>query len=403
MRLFARARGVFSDENGRRRSAVVGDNGTVLEIVGIDRSNGLSVRGESGKVAFVAWTALRDRGGSGRLMLAYGDVLTVDTAQGITSHEHIGAMPAGSRAVTSGKAYVAGSRHIIRHHLVGSMGAEMREAQTRRMSGLPQMTPAEATREAWANLTRNLSRVAEKESALALLQGAAVGKRKTAKALQGALRTHEAREAAGMSATTVRETQAADAVRKAVPAMVEGIAAVATQQASVAGAVTSIGSYETKPRTQPRMIQITELEAQQQFADALRAHGLRLKGLPIMDGKLHYAAVDGNRGREMSGAYKGFYDDARRPAGAIYNYKQGGFVGTWKVSTITLFDGPVIAEIDVLPASASGLLYRGREAEAGSDGSAAPLSRFIGFVVVPGSRVAEKPPFACAPASGGCR
>ena len=73
------------------------------------------------------------------------------------------------------------------------------------------------------------------------------------------------------------------------------------------------------------------------------------------------------------------------------------------VCTITLFDGPVITEIDVLPASATRLLYRGREAEAGSDGSAAPLSRFIGFVVVPGSRVAERPPFACAPASGGCR
>jgi hypothetical protein len=73
------------------------------------------------------------------------------------------------------------------------------------------------------------------------------------------------------------------------------------------------------------------------------------------------------------------------------------------VSTVTLFDGPVITEIEVLPASASRLLYGGREAEAGSDGSAAPLSRFIGFVVVPGSRVAERPPFACAPASGGCR
>jgi hypothetical protein len=73
------------------------------------------------------------------------------------------------------------------------------------------------------------------------------------------------------------------------------------------------------------------------------------------------------------------------------------------LSTIRLFDGPVITEIDVLPASASGLLYGGREAEAGSDGSAAPLSRLIGFVVVPGSRVAERPPFACAPASGGCR
>jgi hypothetical protein len=74
-----------------------------------------------------------------------------------------------------------------------------------------------------------------------------------------------------------------------------------------------------------------------------------------------------------------------------------------KVSTITLFDGPVIADIDVLPASASRLLYGGREAEAGSGGCAAPLSRFIGFEVVPGSRVAERPPFACAPASGGCR
>src|SRR5271165_2501344 len=101
-------------------------------------------------------------------MLAYGDVLTVDTAQGITSDEHIGAMPAGSRVVTSGKAYVAGSRHRARHHLVGSMGAELREAQSRRMSGLPQMTPAESTREAWANLTRNLQRQPDKESALAL-------------------------------------------------------------------------------------------------------------------------------------------------------------------------------------------------------------------------------------------
>jgi hypothetical protein len=51
------------------------------------------------------------------------------------------------------------------------------------------------------------------------------------------------------------------------------------------------------------------------------------------------------------------------------------------LSTITLFDGPVITEIDVLPASASRLLYGGREADAGSDGSAAPLSRSIEFVV----------------------
>jgi conjugative relaxase-like TrwC/TraI family protein len=346
VRLFRQTRGVFVDDRGRRKSAVVGDNGTVLEIVGIDRSNGMRVRGESGKIAFVSWEALRDRAGTGRLLLGTGEVLTVDLAQGITSDEHIGAMPAGSTAIPSGKAYVQGSRHRVRHYLVGSMGAELREAQTRRMSGLPQMTPPEATREAWANLTRNLSRIAEKDSALALLEGVATTKRDSAKTLQGALRRHEAREAAGKSATTVREVQAAGAVREVIPAMADGIAAVAARQSAVAARFGSIISPQTRPEM-PRLVavRITEIEAQQQFADALRAHGLRLKGLPIMDGRLHYAPVDGNRGREMSGAYKGFYDDARRPAGAIYNYKQGGFVGTWKAhgETVPISDAELAA------------------------------------------------------------
>jgi conjugative relaxase-like TrwC/TraI family protein len=331
VRLFAQTRGIYTDETGRRKSAVAGDNGTVLEIVGIDRNNGMTVRGESGKTAFVPWEALRDRSSGGkRPMLAYGDVLTIDTAQGITSHEHIDATPAGSSAVASGKAYVKGSRHIVRHHLVGSMGAELREAESRRMSGLPKMKPPEATQAAWDNMTRNLARVVEKDSALAMLEQQAAGKRDAAKALQKALRTHEAREASGKDATTVRERQVAEAVRQALPALAEGVAAVATQQAATAVAVRAIGSQEATPRTPPKMIKITESEAQQQFADALRAHGLRLKGLPIMDGQLHYAPVDGNGRGEKSGAYKGFYDDDSRPAGAIYNYKQGGFVGTWK-------------------------------------------------------------------------
>ena len=240
VRLFRQARGVFTDETGRRKSAVVGDNGTVLEIVGIDRNSGLSVRGESGKIAFVSWDALRDRAGTKRAMLAYGDVLTVDTAQGITSDEHISAMPAGSGAVTSGKAYVAGSRHRVRHHLVGSMGAEMREAQTRRMSGLPQMTPQESTREAWANLSRNLSRIVEKESAIGLIESGVVTKRETVKKLQKTLRRHEAREAAGLSATTVRENRTAEEVRKIIPEMADGIAAVTARYSSIAAAARAV-------------------------------------------------------------------------------------------------------------------------------------------------------------------
>jgi phage/plasmid primase-like uncharacterized protein len=342
VRLFAQTRGIFETETGRRKSAVVGDNGTVLEVLGIDRNNGMRVRGESGKEAFVPWEALRDRSGGGkRPMLAYGDVLTIDTAQGITSHEHIGALPAGSRAVTSGKACVQGSRHTARHHLVASAGAETKEAEGRRMSGLPKMTPVESTEAAWANLTRNLARITEKDSALTMLEQAAVASRRNnVKALQKALRTHEAREAAGMSATTVRERQAADAVREAVPTLAEGVEAVAGQQAAVNKAVDAVASHEARPHHQPRMVKISEVEAQQQFGDALRANGLRLKGLPIMDGKLHYAPVDGNRGAEKSGAYKGFYGDDRWPAGAIYNYKQGGFVGTWKAHGETVAVAP---------------------------------------------------------------
>jgi phage/plasmid primase-like uncharacterized protein len=333
VRLFASTRGLFVDEGGRRRSASVGDNGTVLEIVAVDPREGIQVRGESRKVAFVAWAALRDRSGSGRLLLGTGEVLTTDTAQGITSDEHIDAMPAGSSAVPRGKAYVAASRHRVRHYLVASQGAELREVQTRRMSGLPQMTPAEGIREAWNNLGKNLQRQAEKESALAMLEGAVQAKRSSVQTLQRTLRRHEAREAEGSSATTVRETQAAGEVRQAIPGMADAIAAVAAQQSAVADGIASLTPprrTEVKPSLPPRRINITEIEAQQQFADALRLHGLKIKGLPIMDGKLHYAPVDGNRGREMSGAYKGFYGDDRQPAGGIYNYKMGGFVGTWK-------------------------------------------------------------------------
>ncbi|MFL5285322.1 MAG: toprim domain-containing protein [Rhodopila sp.] len=93
-------------------------------------------------------------------------------------------------------------------------------------------------------------------------------------------------------------------------------------------------------KLQFQRVQISEIEAQQQFADALRLHGLRLKGLPIMDGQLHYAPVEGNRGSEKSGAYKGFYGDDRPPAGAIYNWKQGGFVGTWTAQGKTVAVSP---------------------------------------------------------------
>src|SRR5690606_32079137 len=47
------------------------------------------------------------------------------------------------------------------------------------------------------------------------------------------------------------------------------------------------------------------ISPEQSFADAIRAAGLKLDGLPIMDGKIHRVAVDGDRGGERSGSYAG--------------------------------------------------------------------------------------------------
>ena len=67
----------------------------------------------------------------------------------------------------------------------------------------------------------------------------------------------------------------------------------------------------------------------EQFAEAIRGAGLQLDGTPQMDGKLHRVPVDGDKGRERSGAYTGHLDG--RPAGFIQNHKTG-VRENWKAS-----------------------------------------------------------------------
>ena len=405
VRLFERTRALFTDEQGRRKSANIGDNGTVLRVVKVLHMEGLELRGESGKVGFVSWDALRDSEGTGRIRLTYGDAGTIDSAQGITSDEHINALPAGSKAAQGFTAYVAESRHRARSWLVGSMGAEMREAQTRRPMGLPPPATAEESRQqAWANVVRNLERQQLKESALAFLESGAAEATQGAKTLQGGLRRWEARAASGERPTTLSRTFGERQARTVVPRVVERLDQAARRRAPVMARIAALSPKEVaraprrvvakttaapfrpelaqredvrpglaqaetgqrdaaqiaqqaaaaatpatsaapaRPRAaapgvkarpvQPgraRRVTIGETEAQQQFAESMRAYGLKPQGLPVLDGKLRYVAVEGNKGREKSGAYRGFYDEGR-PAGAIYNWKQGGFVGTWKAA-----------------------------------------------------------------------
>lgn len=63
-----------------------------------------------------------------------------------------------------------------------------------------------------------------------------------------------------------------------------------------------------------------ETDPREEFSEALRASGLLLDGPPEMDGGLHRVRVEGDRGREVSGAYVGFLDG--HPAGYIQNFRE---------------------------------------------------------------------------------
>ncbi len=69
-----------------------------------------------------------------------------------------------------------------------------------------------------------------------------------------------------------------------------------------------------------------------QFAKALGAEGLIIDGVPLMDGKLHRVAVEGDKGGQTSGAYVG-HVSGQLPAGYIQNFRSGAQVN-WKADGV---------------------------------------------------------------------
>lgn len=71
-----------------------------------------------------------------------------------------------------------------------------------------------------------------------------------------------------------------------------------------------------------------QLSPEESFAAAIRAAGLELDGLPVMDGRLHRVPVAGDKGAERSGAYAGHLE-GRVPGGFIQNHRTGQRIN-WK-------------------------------------------------------------------------
>jgi hypothetical protein len=132
VRLFRRT---WGEVDGRIKQ--VGNNGDVVEILS-QSHHGLHVRTKDGEVADIEWRRLADIG-SNRLLLGFGHALTIDAAQGLTSDEHINALPRGTRGVTAFTSYVAESRSRGTTWTIISEGALL-EAERHRQA-LGDITP----------------------------------------------------------------------------------------------------------------------------------------------------------------------------------------------------------------------------------------------------------------------
>jgi len=146
-RLYKKTSAIIDGKRG-----FIGANGDVIEVVR-RAEDGLVFRDKDGRVGRVQWRRLRDRD-TGRLLLGYGHCLTVDSAQGITSGEHINALPRGSAGITAFKGYVAESRH---EHAAWTMVGEWAERETERMSRPLGDQRAIAEADLWARTAKNMA------------------------------------------------------------------------------------------------------------------------------------------------------------------------------------------------------------------------------------------------------
>ena len=232
VRLFARTNAACADKS----RGILGNNGSVLEVRGIGTA-GVTLRNAGGREGLVAWDTLRDRR-SGRIRLAYGDVLTIDATQGLTSTEHIEAMPAGTAAVNAYKAYTAASRHRRATYLVTAEGAERRDVAGRRSLG-----DARLIREGdlWANMGRNLSRQPEQEGALAFLERAHRVRQGATAALQAGLQPAEQRQAEGLVPTTIADRMQRQRVVDQVAAVAKRLGSWAGEHGAALGGLARLG------------------------------------------------------------------------------------------------------------------------------------------------------------------
>ena len=191
----------------------IGSNGDIVEVV--ERTQAaLVLRNKEGRVGAVDWHRLSDAQ-TGRLKLGFGHAMTIDAAQGITSDEHINALPRGSAGITAFKAYVAESRATATTWTMVSEAATLEAVKRGRALGDPTPITPETL---WTRVGEDMAAKPYKALGIDLLQGAREGREMAIDAFIAQSHRLQTMEAEGRDiGREVRQRQQAEAVRVSLP------------------------------------------------------------------------------------------------------------------------------------------------------------------------------------------
>ncbi|HTW51861.1 MAG TPA: AAA family ATPase, partial [Stellaceae bacterium] len=162
LRLFRRTWGTVDGHLQR-----VGDNGDIVEVLG-HSATGLRLRIKDGRTAAIEWRRFHDEA-TGRVLLGFGHALTINAAAGITSDEHIDALPRGTTGITAFNAYTAESRSRGTTWTLISEAAVHEAERYRRALG--DITPVTQD-DLWARAAEDMSQKPYKALAVDLLAAA---------------------------------------------------------------------------------------------------------------------------------------------------------------------------------------------------------------------------------------
>jgi len=174
---------------------------------------GLRLRAKDGRVGEVEWRRLADPE-TGYLMLGFGHALTIDAAQGITSDEHVNALPRGSAGISAFKAYVAESRSVgTTWTLISEVAIHEAEQRARALGDAAPITPADL----WTRVADDMSEKPYKALAIDLAAAAEAARENAAATFMRQSRLFQTWDRQGQQAgSRARERVRAKAVRRSV-------------------------------------------------------------------------------------------------------------------------------------------------------------------------------------------